>query len=80
MRTDEATSAASAAADGDGAGLFKAIMLEMNFFSSLLSLSLLRLSAVSANLCLQLAEPGSLAVCGGRREVIGNTKGHNADD
>lgn len=50
MRTDEAASAAAAAAaaDGDRAGLFKAIMLEVIFFFSLLSLPLflLRLSAV----------------------------------
>lgn len=50
MRTDEAASAAAAAAaaDGDRAGLFKAIMLEVIFFFSLLSLPLflLQLSAV----------------------------------
>lgn len=64
MRADEATTAA--AADGDRAGVFKAIMLEVIFFLSL-SLVLIQYSVRSHNLGLQAAKLGKQAEGGGRR-------------
>lgn len=74
MRADEATTAAATAADGDGAGLYKAIMLEVIFFFSLLSPSLSSFFSFWRVLITAVGRQQSQA--GGRRGEAGGYRKH----